>query len=58
MAEQSAVDTSIAPWQRDFLQRQQLPAAYIESAGHWFDPLALRLRTVAVRMPAVAAALP
>ncbi|MEQ8514644.1 MAG: hypothetical protein RIC38_03480 [Chromatocurvus sp.] len=36
-----------APWQRDFLQRHQLPTAYLEGASRWFDPLALRLRTAA-----------
>lgn len=47
MAEQSAADASPAPWQRDFLKRQQLPLAYLDSAARWFDPLALHLRDAA-----------
>ncbi|TCO74916.1 hypothetical protein [Chromatocurvus halotolerans] len=47
MAEESAADASLAPWQRDFLKRQQLPVAYLDSAARWFDPLALRLRDLA-----------
>lgn len=51
MAEKSAADASTALWQRDFLQRQRLAAAYLESAARWFDPLALRLRDATAVSP-------
>jgi D-glycerate 3-kinase len=33
----------IAPWQRDFLERQRLPDSYLDTARHCFDPLAALL---------------
>lgn len=35
--------TCYAQWQQDFLRKHQLDAAYLHTAGEWFDPLAQTL---------------
>jgi D-glycerate 3-kinase len=38
-----------APWQREFLHREQLPAGYLVTAERYFDPLSKQLVSLAER---------
>lgn len=51
VVDQSHGGPAVLPWQQAFLQRERLPAAYLESARRWFDPLAARLRDTACHAP-------
>jgi len=51
MAEKSAPARRLANWQREFLQRRQLPVSYLDEAVRWFDPLARHLLAAAATHP-------